>query len=138
MSLSLYGVPNRALRVEGGTRRPLCPYTHLPRRSGRSPALPYPPGRPVETTRGSGASQADLRRGMQTVIEQLQEQRNPRDRDIARYEGEYQTPACSRARFGELRTNPHYMPPRTTGNSCRRKVSDRTMVGKFTTGTSLK
>jgi hypothetical protein len=75
---------------------------------------------------------------MQTAIEKLQEQRNPRGLVIARYEGEYPTPACSSARLGELRTEPHPMPPRTTGNSCRPKVSDRTMVGTFhTTGTSL-
>jgi hypothetical protein len=43
-SLSHYGVPEgqikRARRLS-----PAPPYTHLLRRSGRSPALPYPPNR---------------------------------------------------------------------------------------------
>ena len=43
MSLSLFCIPDGP--VKGQSERPAHPYMHLRRRSGRSPALPYPPRR---------------------------------------------------------------------------------------------
>lgn len=45
MSLSLSRVPEGAQNRRAELTALPPPYTHLPRRSGRSPALPYPPSK---------------------------------------------------------------------------------------------
>ena len=50
--------------------------------------------------------------------------------EMQQVEGEYQNAVVSRAPFG-LRTLPNCMPPRMTGDSCRPRASNRTLVGKL-------
>ncbi len=58
MSLSLCGVPEGQEQLTGQKGRassPAPPYTHLLRRSGRSPALPYPPSRRADSIMNSNS-----------------------------------------------------------------------------------
>jgi hypothetical protein len=49
--------------------------------------------------------------------------------EMQQVEGEYQSAWCPSI-FG-LRTLPNCMPPRMTGDSCRPRASNRTLVGKL-------
>jgi hypothetical protein len=50
--------------------------------------------------------------------------------EVQQVEGEYQNPCCPECPCGP-RTLPNCMPPRMTGDSCRPRASNRTLVGKL-------